>query len=74
MIQIRLADGSRLSGRFNHSHTISDIRRYIQSARPQYAAQNFALLTSFPTKELSDDTETIEKAKLQNAALLQRLK
>lgn len=28
-IQIRLADGSRLSGRFNMSHTINDIRTYI---------------------------------------------
>lgn len=29
MIQIRLADGSRISGRFNHSHTIDDIRRFV---------------------------------------------
>lgn len=29
MIQVRLADGSRLSARFNHTHTISDIRNYI---------------------------------------------
>lgn len=28
-IQIRLADGSRLSGRFNLSHTIDDIRTFI---------------------------------------------
>lgn len=29
MIQVRLADGSRVSGRFNHSHTVNDIRNYI---------------------------------------------
>lgn len=29
MIQVRLSDGTRLSGRFNHTHTISDIRRFI---------------------------------------------
>jgi UBX domain-containing protein 1 len=28
-IQIRLADGSRLVGQFNHSHTIGDVRRFI---------------------------------------------
>lgn len=31
MIQVRLADGSRLSARFNHSHTVSDIRSYIRA-------------------------------------------
>ncbi len=30
-IQIRLADGSRLVGTFNHFHTIGDIRRYINA-------------------------------------------
>jgi UBX domain-containing protein 1 len=28
-VQIRLADGSRLLGQFNHSHTIADVRRFI---------------------------------------------
>jgi UBX domain-containing protein 1 len=28
-VQIRLADGSRLVGQFNHSHTVADIRRFI---------------------------------------------
>jgi UBX domain-containing protein 1 len=74
MIQIRLADGSRLSSRFNVTHTVQDIRTYISMARPQYGANNFILLTTFPNKELSDDTETIEKAGLKNAAILQRLK
>lgn len=30
-IQIRLADGSRLVGTFNHHHTIGDIRRFINA-------------------------------------------
>lgn len=29
MIQVRLADSSRLSARFNHSHTVADLRTYI---------------------------------------------
>ena len=28
-IQIRLADGSRLVGKFNHTHTVGDIKRFI---------------------------------------------
>ncbi|XP_055315280.1 NSFL1 cofactor p47 [Sitodiplosis mosellana] len=73
-IQIRLADGSRLSGRFNLTHTINDLRAYVVNARPQYAAQTFALLTTFPSKELTDSEQTIEKAGLANAAIMQRLK
>ncbi|KAH8340171.1 hypothetical protein KR067_012301 [Drosophila pandora] len=73
-LQIRLADGSRLAAQFNLSHTVSDIRRFIQTARPQYSSSNFVLVSSFPTRELSDDSFTIEKAGLKNAALMQRLK
>lgn len=29
MIQVRLADSSRLSARFNHSHTVADLQTYI---------------------------------------------
>ncbi|KAH8416183.1 hypothetical protein KR222_010108 [Zaprionus bogoriensis] len=73
-LQIRLADGSRLAAQFNLTHTVSDIRRFIQTARPQYSNSNFVLVSSFPTRELSDDSSTIEKAGLKNAALMQRLK
>uniref|UniRef100_A0A1B0GNQ1 Uncharacterized protein n=2 Tax=Phlebotomus papatasi TaxID=29031 RepID=A0A1B0GNQ1_PHLPP len=74
MIQVRLADGTRLATRFNHSNTVADIRRYIITARPQYAHQEFNLVTTFPSKELSDSSTTIEAAGLQGAAILQRLK
>jgi len=30
-LQIRLADGSRLAAQFNLTHTVSDIRRFIQT-------------------------------------------
>ena len=30
-IQIRLADGTRMVAKFNHSHTVGDIRAYIQA-------------------------------------------
>ncbi|XP_053677424.1 NSFL1 cofactor p47 [Anopheles nili] len=73
MLQIRLTDGSRLSARFNQTHTVDHVRRYIVSARPQYVSQNFALMTTFPSKELTDGAQTLKDAGLLNAAIMQRL-
>lgn len=74
MISIRLTDGSRLSARFNLTHTIQDIRQFIGTARPEYSGRNYMLLTTFPNKELTNADDTIQQAGLQNAAILQRLK
>lgn len=40
------------------------------SARPD--SRPFVLQTTFPSKELSDENETVEGAKLQNAVVVQR--
>jgi UBX domain-containing protein 1 len=74
MISIRLNDGHRLSARFNLTHTIQDIRRFVETARPEYSGRNYTLLTTFPNKELTNPEDTIQQAGLQNAAILQRLK
>lgn len=74
MLQIRLADGTRLTGRFNHTHTIEDVRQFIVTARPAYAAQTFAMLSSFPPKELTEGEKSLKDAGLLNATILQRLK
>jgi UBX domain-containing protein 1 len=42
-------------------------------ARPQYELQTFNLLTTFPSKELSDNDQTLDEAGILNAAVLQRL-
>lgn len=73
-LQIRLVDGSRLTARFNQTHTVDNIRQYVTNSRPQYATQSFALLTTFPSKELSDGSQTLKDAGLLNAAIMQRLK
>lgn len=73
-IQVRLADGSRLVVKLNHSHTVGDLRKYIVTARPQYASTNFTLLTTFPNKELTEESQTLGEANLIGAAVLQRLK
>ncbi|XP_037067894.1 NSFL1 cofactor p47-like [Pollicipes pollicipes] len=71
-VQVRLADGSRLIIKLNLSHTIGDLRRYIVTARPQYGGTPFSLLTTFPSKELTDDSLSVQDGQLQNAAILQR--
>ncbi|XP_075757026.1 NSFL1 cofactor p47 [Pelodiscus sinensis] len=72
-IQIRLADGGRLVQKFNHSHSIRDIRLFIVDARPAMAATSFVLMTTFPNKELSDEDQTLKDANLLNAVIVQRL-
>jgi len=71
---VRLADGSRLIVKLNHTHTVADLRVYISTARPQYQGVQYSLLTTFPNKELTDDTLTVASAGLVGAAVLQRLK
>lgn len=71
-LQIRLADGSRLVGQFNHEHTVAQIRQYIVTARPQYEMQPFNLITTYPSKIL-DESQTIKDAGLLNAAIMQKL-
>lgn len=72
-VQVRLTDGSTLVAQLNHSHTVGDLRQYIRIARPQYTGSTFSLHTTYPRKELSDDSQTVEAAGLLNAAVLQRL-
>ncbi|ORX98046.1 SEP-domain-containing protein [Basidiobolus meristosporus CBS 931.73] len=71
-IQIRLADGSRLVGKFNHSHTVGDIRRFINSSRPSDIGRDYTLQTSFPVQRLTDDSATLEQASLLNSVVMQR--
>jgi len=73
-IQVRLANGSRLIVKLNHSHTVADLRAYVCTARPEYAAATFSLQTTFPNKELTDNAQSIKDAGLLGAAVLQRLK
>uniref|UniRef100_A0A3Q3IVY6 NSFL1 cofactor p47 n=1 Tax=Monopterus albus TaxID=43700 RepID=A0A3Q3IVY6_MONAL len=72
-IQIRLADGGRLVQKFNHTHRVSDLRQFV-AAGPAMAAREFVLMTTFPNKELSDESQTLQQANLLNAVIVQRLK
>ncbi|KAG0376552.1 hypothetical protein BGX24_007579 [Mortierella sp. AD032] len=72
-IQIRLADGTRMVARFNHTHTINDIRGFINASRAGEASRPYVLQTTFPKKDLEDASQTVKDAGLLNAVVLQRL-
>lgn len=55
------------------SARISDIRLFIVDARPAMAATSFVLMTTFPNKELADESQTLKEANLLNAVIVQRL-
>ncbi|XP_064634834.1 NSFL1 cofactor p47-like isoform X2 [Lineus longissimus] len=73
-LQIRLSNGSRLVAELNHTHTVQDIRSHIINSHPEYAEQTFVLMTTFPNKELTDESQTLQEANLINAVVVQRLK
>ncbi|KAG0055530.1 hypothetical protein BGZ83_008275 [Gryganskiella cystojenkinii] len=72
-IQIRLADGTRMVARFNHTHTINDIRGFINASRAGESSRPYMLQTNFPKKDLEDVTQTVKDAGLLNAVVQQRL-
>ncbi|XP_044957969.1 plant UBX domain-containing protein 4-like [Hordeum vulgare subsp. vulgare] len=71
-LQIRFADGSRVVARFNTSHTISDVRAFIDTTRPGETS-DYTLQVGFPPKPLDDVTKTIEEAGVANWVIIQRV-
>ena len=55
---------------------MSKMLAYVYSLvfRPQYSGVQYMLMTTFPNKELTEDTATVSSAGLVGAAVLQRLK
>ena len=59
-LQIRLADGTRLVSRFNTSTTIGDVYEFVQASNSESQARSWILMTTFPSKELSDKSAKLE--------------
>jgi UBX domain-containing protein 1 len=53
-LQIRLGDGTRLTSRFNAAHTIGDVYSFVFAASPASQMRPWVLMTTFPSKELTD--------------------
>ncbi|KAI4308361.1 hypothetical protein L6164_031444 [Bauhinia variegata] len=72
-IQLRLADGTRMVSRFNHYHTIRDVRSFIDASRPN-GVRSYQLQTvGFPPKQLVDLDQTIEQAGIANSVVIQKV-
>lgn len=66
-VQLRLPDGSTIKTKINVDQTIGDLFIYIEKL---IGLQQFKAATTFPKKQLTDKTETIEKANLKNSVIM----
>lgn len=71
-VQVRLADGTRMMARMNLTHTVGDLRSFINASRPENNARPYTIGTTFPNRTLDDDNVTIEAAGLRNSVIVQR--
>lgn len=53
-LQIRLGDGTRLTSRFNTTATMGDVYSFVTAASPDSRSRQWVLMTTFPSKELTD--------------------
>lgn len=58
-LNIRLGDGTRLASRFNTTHTIGDVYTFVNRASPASTQRPYALMTTFPSKELDDQSQVL---------------
>ena len=58
-LQVRLGDGTQLRSRFNTTHTIGDVYDFVNRASTASAGRPWALMTTFPSKELSDKAQVL---------------
>ncbi|KAJ7454625.1 hypothetical protein B0H11DRAFT_2069234 [Mycena galericulata] len=71
-VQVRLADGTKIVCRMNLSHTVLDLRNFINAARPENLTRPYSIGTTFPNRTLDDNKATIESAGLKNSVIVQR--
>ncbi|TKA83589.1 hypothetical protein B0A55_00393 [Friedmanniomyces simplex] len=58
-LEIRLGDGTQLRSRFNTTHTIGDVYDFVNRASAASAQRSYSLMTTFPSKELSDKAQVL---------------
>jgi len=70
-VRIILHDGNKIVQKFNLSHTVGDIRTFLDSRG--YSGMRYRLQTTVPVTILGDDNQTIEQAGLKQAVIVQNL-
>ncbi|KAF7304452.1 hypothetical protein HMN09_00847400 [Mycena chlorophos] len=71
-VQVRLADGTRIVCRMNLTHTVGDLRNFINASRPENLTRAYTIGTTFPNRTLEDDSQTVEAAGVGGAVVVQR--
>ncbi|KLO12108.1 SEP-domain-containing protein [Schizopora paradoxa] len=73
-ITIRFADGSREVVTMNLTHTIADIRNFINFSRRESSTRTYTITSTntFPPRVLTDETQTIQDAKLERSVVMQK--
>lgn len=72
-LQLNFHDGTKLVQKFNLTHTVNDIRMFMQSHKPLPFGTTFELRTAYDKRLLEDASLTIEVAKLKGESLVQSL-
>ncbi|EFW16081.1 hypothetical protein D8B26_006195 [Coccidioides posadasii str. Silveira] len=62
-LQIRLGDGTRLTSRFNTTHTIGDVYDFVTAASPVSQTRQWVLMTTFPSTELKEKSAALGEIK-----------
>ena len=63
---------SRMVAKFNHTHTIADVIKYINASRPASSTRAYVLQTTFPNRDLNDLSQTLKEGDLLGSVLVQR--
>lgn len=71
-VQVRFHDGSKATAKLNTTHTIMDLRAWIEQQKP--VTQAYDLMLAFPPKPLTDLSQTVSAAGLAGAAVNQKLR
>ena len=68
-VQLRFPDGQSIKLNINHIHTVGNLKQFVHTAKPELHKNSFTLRTSFPNKELNDDSVTMKDGGLVGAAI-----
>ncbi|KAJ8143127.1 hypothetical protein OY671_003728 [Metschnikowia pulcherrima] len=75
LVQIRFANGKRVSHKFNGTDPISVVYTFVRDHEYSDPSRQFILSHTFPVKPIEESAETtVESAKLKNAVIMQRWK
>lgn len=65
-IQIRFHDGQRKAQEFNETHTVGDLRNFVQQC---VGGQTMQILGGFPPRPVTNDSQTLQDSGLSGSAI-----